>query len=193
MCSCGDGTGPDDSSTGRWPKSGAEEMGHVSDEAGPPTCRRRDRLRCRPAAGAEHHQRGHQQSPKPDAGCTSSNADHGRIMPPAAGLLMTRPSRPPGTSRAARRAILGARIAGVTQWSECDLPKVEVAGSTPVSRCRRTGAARGVPTAPLDIVPSRPLIVRAEGVTSRFDSLCREATDKQQAAALARTTPGRAC
>jgi hypothetical protein len=52
---------------------------------------------------------------------------------------------------------------------ECDLPKVEVAGSSPVSRCGRT-ARQGCCDANLDIVPAKPSIVPGEGATPRFDS-----------------------
>ena len=40
----------------------------------------------------------------------------------------------PFDSPGSLRAIFAAKIAGVTQWLECDLAKVEVVGSNPISR-----------------------------------------------------------
>src|SRR5689334_17388794 len=44
--------------------------------------------------------------------------------------------------------------AGVTQLVECDLAKVDVAGSNPVSRSRNNQPARGPPSALRDQFPS---------------------------------------
>jgi hypothetical protein len=41
--------------------------------------------------------------------------------------------------------------------AECNLPKVEVAGSSPVSRSPRNRTARGVLPEHVDIVPARAL------------------------------------
>ena len=87
---------------------------------------------------------------------------------------------------------------------ECNLPKVEVAGSSPVSRSppdrsaalavQSTGAASRPVTS--DVWTSSPPLPRLSAVRARrLASIraCGVATDTEQAAALARTTPGGTC
>jgi hypothetical protein len=96
---------------------------------------------------------------------------------------------------AASEALSSEVRAGVTQWSECDLPKVEVEGSSPFSRlapCRHApprysdGASRHRPRGAFDLSA-----LRARRLASM--RLCRAATDMQRQAAPARIAPGRAC